>query len=226
MAGEIFEQNYYKENPRAGKRLRVSAIFLYIIHIVGAGGLLYPATTGIFQSLTPLNLLISSILLFSFHHYWLREFWAFLFITFLVGYFVEVLGVKYGFIFGEYSYGNTLGVKLWNVPVLMGLNWVLLIYVTGVISETIRSHYAIKAMVGASLMVLMDFVMEPVAVRYDFWYWENDVVPVQNYIAWGVIAFILLLIFYKLHFIKRNRLAWHLYIAQLLFFVALFYFDS
>ena len=46
----------------------------------------------------------------------------FLLITcFLVGMLSEIIGVKYGFIFGEYSYGNALGIKFMGVPLIIGI---------------------------------------------------------------------------------------------------------
>ena len=49
-----------------------------------------------------------------------------LLLIFLIGMFSEFIGVNYGVIFGEYIYGNNLGFKLFGVPFLIGLNWVIL----------------------------------------------------------------------------------------------------
>ena len=50
------------------------------------------------------------------------------FLIFLLGFVVEVVGVQTGLIFGSYSYGATLGVKLFDTPLLIGLNWIFVSY--------------------------------------------------------------------------------------------------
>ena len=47
----------------------------------------------------------------------------------------EILGVNYGLIFGKYDYGDNLGLKLLGVPLLIGLNWVVLTFICGSISN-------------------------------------------------------------------------------------------
>ena len=47
-------------------------------------------------------------------------------VVFIIGYFIEVLGVRFKFIFGEYFYGETLGLKILNTPLIMGVNWLSL----------------------------------------------------------------------------------------------------
>ena len=71
------------------------------------------------------------------------------------------------------------------------------------------------------MLVLLDWLIEPVAVKYDFWQWTNTVVPMQNYIAWFIISALLLFIFNKFEFQKNNKLAQALYIIQLVFFASL-----
>ena len=40
---------------------------------------------------------------------------------------LEIIGVKTGLIFGEYIYGNTLGFKVAEVPLIIGFNWLFVI---------------------------------------------------------------------------------------------------
>jgi len=61
-------------------------------------------------------------------------------------------------------------------------------------------------------------LIEPVAMAYDFWDWTNDIVPLQNYIAWYMIAFVLLVCFYKLEIAIKNKVAVALLVLQFLFF--------
>lgn len=94
----------------------------------------------------------------------------------------------------------------------------MLIYSAGVIFEPLKTNKYIKSLLGAGLLVGLDLLLEPVAMKYDFWIWSNETIPLQNYVAWFVAAFFMLLLFYNLNFSKNNRLALLLYIVQFVFF--------
>ena len=195
---------------------------LIIFHSVGLWGLLFSGEPAYFQRLTPMNLLLTNVLLFSFHRRWNLSFAVFAVIVFSVGFLSEVLGVHTGLLFGDYSYGAALGLKLWEVPLLIGLNWLVLVYTTGHISNFFRLHWFVKALIGALLMVLLDYFIEPVAMQYDFWSWRGNHIPLSNFIGWFAVALLLQLYFQKAHFFKDNKLAPYVYLVQLLFFVCLF----
>ena len=73
---------------------------------------------------------------------------------------------------------------------------------------------------GALLAVLFDWLMEPVAVKLGYWIWEGDI-PFYNYFCWFVISSLLLWIFDKSRFEKRNKFAVHLLLIQSMFFLLL-----
>ncbi len=188
----------------------------YSVGIVGIGWRLEPDLL----SLTPLNLLLSlSVMLWN-HENWDRSFFLFLIGSFLIGFGVEVLGVNTGFPFGEYSYGSVLGFKLWETPLMIGINWVMLSYCGGVIANYLISHQNIyiKSGFGALLLLLLDFIMEPVAIHYGFWTWEKPHVPIENYLSWFVIAFLIQILFFSFVNKVNNKAAIFLFILQIAFF--------
>jgi putative membrane protein len=76
--------------------------------------------------------------------------------------------------------------------------------------------------IDASFLVFMfDWIMEPVAVKLGYWQWENNTIPLYNYLSWIIISAGLLTVFRKLNRDKHNVFAVHLFIIQLLFFVVL-----
>lgn len=141
---------------------------------------------------------------------------------FFVGMLVEWVGVQYGFLFGEYTYGSNLGFKIDGVPILIGVNWVILTLSTAAISARLFQNKIIRIVVGALLMVGLDFFIEVVAPPFDFWTWAADNAPLKNYIAWFLIAIFLHTIYYKSRIKGDFTFSLHLYLAQLLFF-AYFY---
>ncbi|MES2515602.1 MAG: carotenoid biosynthesis protein, partial [Bacteroidota bacterium] len=76
----------------------------------------------------------------------------------VLGFFIEVLGVKTEIIFGSYYYGKALGLKFFAVPILIGVNWAVLLYSTAQLSK-FKNDMA-NALFGAALMVGLDFFIE------------------------------------------------------------------
>lgn len=173
-----------------------------------------------FASLTPLNLIVTAVLLFSFHQTWNSASLLFMVLASVAGFLAEWIGVHTGWIFGDYWYGSTLGWKLDEIPLLIGINWLILTYCTGVVLHQTALPNYLKALLGASIMVSLDWFIEPVAIQYDFWEWAGGVIPLSNYIGWFVLAFLLSLCFHYLSFNKKNVLAMPVLIAQCLFFIA------
>lgn len=202
--------------------LPLALAILVIFHGVGLWGLLWSGDPEYFQQLTPMNLLLTNALLFSFHRHWNAAFALFAAAVLAVGFMSEVVGVHTGLLFGDYSYGAALGAKLWEVPLLIGLNWLMLVYATGHISNYTGLPWLAKALVGALLMVLLDYFIEPVAMRYDFWSWQGNHIPVSNFIGWFGVALLLQLYFQRASIFKQNRLAPYVYLVQLVFFICLF----
>jgi uncharacterized membrane protein len=202
-------------------RQKILLLLLAASYLAGIIGLQVPLTMPLFQALTPFNLLLSAGILFSFHNNWNRPFILFCIICFLSGFLIEVIGVASGLVFGHYHYGPTLGYQLWGVPLIIGLNWLMLIYSTGIICEKLQAPLVIKAAFASALMLLLDIFIEPVAIAFNFWQWQDDHIPLQNYAAWFIVSFCLHLLFYLLPFHRRNPAAKFLYLLQLIFFIIL-----
>jgi putative membrane protein len=67
-------------------------------------------------------------------------------------------------------------------------------------------------------MTSLDYLIEPVAIALDFWQWENNIIPIRNYVAWWIIASILGYYFSVSRFDKHNPLAILLLFLQCFFF--------
>lgn len=191
---------------------------LAIVYMVGLTGFLLPQWQPYFEGLTPINLLFAAGMVFAFHKGWSKPFIAYLAAVFAAGWLVELLGVKTGLIFGEYHYDEGLGLKVLDIPLIIGLNWALLIYCTGTIASYTPLPNWAKALLGAALMVALDFLIEPFAIAHGLWIWETPTIPFANYVAWFGISFLMLLPFFQYSFSSRNPLAVALYILQVVFF--------
>jgi bisanhydrobacterioruberin hydratase len=196
-------------------------LFLIVFFSVGALGLGWELTRNIFISLMPFSLLLGLGLMLWVHRTWHQRHVYFFLVIALLGFSVEIAGVITGEVFGSYSYGRALGIKLWGTPPMIGLNWLMLVYSVYVIFRKTPLHPALQVVAGASLMLLYDWVMEPVAMQLDMWDWAGGEIPIQNYIAWFAISVVLLSILHLAKLRFRNGVAIALFFIQLGFFVVL-----
>ncbi len=201
--------------------LIISGLVL-LFHAVGLYGFMDVERTATFIKLVPMHLLLMLALMLISQQEKNRNFLFFVVVIYIAGYLIEFLGVHTGLIFGEYRYGPTLGFKLAEIPLLIGVNWVLLIYSVGVSVEALGLKCTLlKSVLGASVLVLLDFLIEPVAIHFNYWDWASATIPLQNYIAWFLFSFAGCWLFNRLTFNKVNLAASVLLIAQFLFFIGL-----
>ena len=130
---------------------RVIFIVLPLMHITGFLGLQNSFTQPLFKALVPFHLLTSLAVLLLFHTDWNRPAVFFCLIAYFVGFIIEALGVYTGMIFGQYHYGATLGPKLLDVPLVIGANWLTLIYSAGIIANQWHRSHWIKALLAAGI---------------------------------------------------------------------------
>ncbi|MFC6996528.1 carotenoid biosynthesis protein [Rufibacter roseus] len=207
--------------PSRHRYLPLAIGVLLLFYSVGFWGLGFSSYKAWFQALVPFNLLLTYTLLFLFHRSWNRSFYLFAATAWLAGMAFEWVGVHTGLMFGEYVYGSTLGWQLWAVPLLIGVNWLMLVYSSGHLLKRLNIHWFFRAILGAGLMVLLDYFMEPVAVHFDFWQWHHEVIPFSNFIGWFLVALLLQIHFHKASFRKNNAIAHWVFLVQLLFFAGL-----
>ncbi len=197
-----------------------SVALVIAAHVAGFVGLQWSLTRPLFQALVPFNLLVVGVLLLAFHRDWRQPFVVFAVATAGLGFLAEVVGVATGWVFGTYAYGPTLGWHVARVPVLIGLNWLVLVYCIGTVTRPwVASRWG-RVLLGATLMVLLDVLIEPVAIRHDFWHWFGAIVPWHNYAGWWVVSLPMFAMFHFFRFRKGNPLAAPVCLAQTLFFLA------
>ncbi len=221
-------------SSRTGWATAIAILF----HCVGLVGILIFKNDTIIKS-TPINLLLSFALIV-----WTQQnkgwhFYLFILLTCFAGFIAEAIGVNTGYLFGDYKYGNVLGIKFHSVPVLIGINWCIVIYSCGIVVHTFMLRIMAKLAVenkeppgfmklfssitdSATLAVALDWLMEPVAVKLGFWTWGGDgTIPVYNYLCWFVISMLLMALFHLLPFSKKNNFAVNLFLIQAMFFLLL-----
>ncbi len=166
-------------------------LLLAFFYAVGVLGHSLENFLPLMKVLTPYTLLVSTaFVIYVTRNEWNKKVIIWAVATFIFTFILEVVGVHTGVIFGRYTYGETLGFKLFEVPLIIGVNWVIIIYaVVSILTKATDNLLAFIFLAGTAV-VAFDFVMEPVAVRLNYWMWEGDKIPFQNYLAWFLIAVI------------------------------------
>ena len=202
------------------RSIKIDVLFIALVYFTGFLGINYldSSYSSVFIKTSFVSILIPLCF------YFIRtkpssEEYLILLLVYFMTFVLECLGVNYGCLFGNYHYGESLGLKIFGVPLLIGANWLLLaLTARQVIGNWIKNRWLI--MLGASLlMVLIDVVIEPVATKLDFWDWENNIIPLSNYRDWFIIGFIgqLLLVKFQLN---KLMFKWSL---SYLFLLAVFF---
>ena len=138
---------------------------------------------------------------------------------------VEIIGVQTNLLFGTYLYGDILGLKVFDVPLAIGFNWLVLSICSRDFISIFNLSTNAKIIFSAIFLVLIDLIIEPVAVSLDFWQWEGGVIPLYNYLSWLVIAIVIQIVLFKAK-IETNRLFSFYYLfVQFIFFSLLLIFQ-
>jgi putative membrane protein len=198
---------------------RIAIIIIILFHVVGLVGLSVPATRALFLQIVPFHLLLMLAVITLGHHKLSSRFGIFILIVFWLGFMAEWVGVHKGWLFGNYAYDGTLGVKLSGIPLMIGVNWFLLVYAIGVTMQRSRLKSAFfRITAGAGLLVLLDVLIEPVAIRFNYWHWTTGSIPLKNYACWFIVSAVMLYVFELFNFKKQSIAAPVLLITEFVFF--------
>ncbi|MGE0105238.1 MAG: carotenoid biosynthesis protein [Blastocatellales bacterium] len=117
----------------------------------------------------------------------------------LTGFAAEVLGVRYGFIFSEYSYTEVLIPQLFRVPVVMLSAWMVLVSYSRQLLLRFDLNPLVEALLAAGWMTAIDLVIDPLAAnQLGYWRWVNPGeyygIPFHNFVGWFGVSLIIFLV--------------------------------
>jgi putative membrane protein len=133
---------------------------------------------------------------------------TFFVICLVIGNLFENVGVRTGFPFGHYYFTGLMGPKLFAVPILLGLAYVGMAYLSWTLARLILgdaqnslkgSRVVTLSLVAAFIMVAWDFSQDPVwSTILHLWVWPQGGpyfgVPVSNFLGWYLTVYV----FYQL----------------------------
>lgn len=153
----------------------------------------YPLLDGVSLQRVTIAIVLAGALLMLVHAhlaYGWRYALSYLSITTLFSFLIELIGVKTGWPFGEYSYSQTLGAQLFGVPLLVPCAWLMMAHPILVIARRVTKHWVF--LVGGYGLMAWDLFLDPQMVSADRWTWKVDshtvpfepTIPLSNAIGW------------------------------------------
>lgn len=214
LAAPVFQDKFHRY--KNGILIAV----LIILHLVGVIGLSIETYRESFLTLSFINLAISfSILILARKKHTIFYFSIVVF-TFFLGMAAEWIGVHSSFLFGDYYYGENLGFKWHGVPIIIGVNWVMLTIISAAVACRFNLNKYTQALLAAFLMLFLDVLIEPFAIISDYWYWNGEI-PISNFVTWFLVALVLQIAWFHFNLAEKNKVAFSLYLIQVVFFVVL-----
>lgn len=215
------KEELFKDTMNSKKKEKLVIGFFGIIYLVGFFGSIIPAYRTLFLSLTPLILILSfCAILFTLSRP-IKPTLTFLLFSGLVGFIAELIGVNTKILFGNYHYESNLGVKIAGVPVIIAINWAIVTIGAAHCSALLSANKLARMIIAAFLMLLFDFILEPVAIKSGFWNWEGGLIPAYNYICWFFIGLFLQIIYFSKIKHDSNKVIIALFLFMTVFFICL-----
>lgn len=190
--------------------------FLILVYVSGTIGM--PLNKSFFLPFTPLNLLLTVTVFLLYAPSDKMSYFISFFSIALLGYVLEVIGVATGLVFGDYHYGNALGPALLDVPLLISVNWALLIACAVPLAGKLSGNRWWISVISAVLVTTLDLIMEQVAPSLDFWYFTGGIAGIHNYVGWLLISFVGAFTFNGTLLKGNLQISVTLLILQLIFF--------
>ncbi len=131
----------------------------------------------------------------------------FIFIIFILGLTAEIIGMKYGMIFGGHYIYNSKYLTLFNVPILTLLYWVCFVYIGYTIVSSFlfwnhrdkpnkfnKDKFLLPILIVSDGIVVtaLDIFLDPIMTKVGNWSWINGGVffnvPIGNFLGWFLVT--------------------------------------
>lgn len=182
---------------------------------------LLPPTRALFVAITPLTLLCTTAAVFLFHRTWNRRTVVWFALVVVSAFLLEWRGVHDARIFGPYAYGPGLAPLVDGTPLIIGLNWLWLVYASHDLAERLARNPVWRIVAGSLLMIAYDAAMEWAAPAMRMWQFDGAYAPLRNFAVWFVVAVVYHTGFEVLAIRSDNRPARALFGIQFAFLLAI-----
>ena len=142
--------------------------------------------------LTPVYLLLNmALLIYRFGSN--KTLWSMIAVAGFIGYVTEFFGLQTGILFGDYTYGDVLGLKIFDTPLMVGVMWALVMIVIWSLLPRVWGWRRVP--LAGVIAVIYDIILEHFATRFDLWTWDGSI-PLSNALGWFLVASLIAGIFH------------------------------
>lgn len=169
----------------------------------------YPLVTGDLRvAVTVASVLVFFLAATSHALVWRGPVWtlALLVVTVGGGLAVEAVGIRTGWPFGEYTYGDTLGATVLGVPWVVPLAWAMMAYPALVAARALSRSVVMTPLIGALALASWDLFLDPMMTAEGHWTFVDPAptlphvpgIPLLNYAGWFVTALVMMVLLDRL----------------------------
>ncbi len=196
--------------------------FLILVYVSGSIG--FVVNLAFFSPFTPYTLLLTCFVFLIHQPLSNKKFLKAFFSIAVLGYIIEIIGIKTGLLFGNYEYGNGLGLKLIDVPLVISINWAMLICAGIITVNKIFTNKLLVISATALLVTGIDLIIEQVAHKLDFWQFEGGLPGIHNYLGWIGVVFFTSYFLYPAIIKGNSKVSLLVLVLQIIFFTTLYLF--
>jgi putative membrane protein len=136
---------------------------------------------------------------------------------------ISLIELKTGLLFGSISFGKNLLGQLLGVPGVFSLIWTTTLLTASAFVYTIgfaKGNINLSAMMTGLVMTVFTFLMEPAAIKLNYWSWLDKSAPVQYYLVWFLLGSLISYFGFRMNLLHQIKSKWliHLAILQIIYF--------
>lgn len=188
-------------------------------YLVGLALFALQWTRPLFVAMITPSLLLALIFVLSFHRPWNVRTAAWFAFVAVSAFALEWVGVRSDVLFGPYRYGPGLAPLVGGTPLIIGCNWLLLVYCSHALVIPLRTA-SLRVLAGSLVMVAYDLAAEWAAPAMQMWHFRTGYPPLRNFVVWFAAAMVYHAGFELFRIPTRNPAARFLFLAQTAFFLA------
>jgi uncharacterized membrane protein len=172
---------------------RVNSLLNSVVGIAILLQLIYPLVDGEFLRLLTINVVYwgaGAMLLHALLAYGTRYALTYLFFTFFFALTIEHIGVMTQWPFGNYSYSGDLGLKIFEVPLVVPFAWIMMAHPVLTAARRIAGNWVF--LYGGIALAAWDLFLDPMMVAEGRWTWVvtgahvpfQPEIPLSNTFGW------------------------------------------
>ena len=172
---------------------RVNGLLNSVVAIAILLQLIYPLVDGEFLRLLTINVVYwgaGAMLLHALLAYGTRYALTYLFFTFFFALTIEHFGVMTQWPFGNYSYSGDLGLKIFEVPLVVPFAWIMMAHPVLTAARRIAGNWVF--LYGGIALAAWDLFLDPMMVAEGRWTWVvtgahvpfQPEIPLSNTFGW------------------------------------------